>query len=90
MKRIQERPRRWMPRRRSPGTMTPNQWGTWWFGRGAGVRTVVPFVVVAGRRARRHGDGLDPGIYDGDTPDDGGDIVMSWLVIYSDALLAVA
>jgi hypothetical protein len=71
-----------------PFQMTPNQWGTWWFGRGGWCpgQPVVPFVVDVTKDVEPGGTATVSyrGLYDGDTPDDGsGDIVMSsWLVVY--------
>jgi hypothetical protein len=67
---------------------TPNQWGTWWFGRGGWCpgQHVPPFVadvtgdVTPGEDATISYRGL----FDGETPPDAsGNIVMSsWLVVY--------
>jgi hypothetical protein len=67
---------------------TPNQWGTWWFGRGGWCpgQPVVPFVVDVTSDVKPGGTATVSyrGLYDGHTPDDGsGDIVLSsWLVVY--------
>ena len=71
-----------------PFQMTPNQWGTWWFGRGGWCpgQPVVPFVVDVTKDVEPGGTATVSyrGLYDGDEPDDGsGDIVLSsWLVVY--------
>lgn len=71
-----------------PEQMTPNQWGTWWFGRGGWCpgQPVVPFVVDVTKDVEPGGTATVSyrGLYEGDTPDDGsGDISMSsWLVVY--------
>lgn len=67
---------------------TPNQWGTWWFGRGGWCpgQQVNPIVfdvtseVTAGQTATISYRGL----FKGNTPNDnGGDIVLnSWVVVY--------
>ena len=67
---------------------TPNQWGTWWYGRGGWCpgQPVVPFVVDVTKDVEPGGTATVSyrGLYEGDTPDDGsGDIAMaSWLVVY--------
>ncbi len=71
-----------------PFQMTPNQWGTWWFGRGGWCpgQPVVPFVVDVTNDVTPGGTATVSyrGLYEGDEPDDGsGDIVMSsWIVVY--------
>lgn len=72
-----------------PLQMTPNQWGTWWFGRGGWCpgQPVAPHVidvtgeVTPGATATVSYEGL----FDGAPPVDGsGDIVLeSWLVTWS-------
>jgi Peptide-N-glycosidase F, C terminal len=71
-----------------PNQMTPNQWGTWWFGRGGWCpgQLVVPHVfditldVTPGLTASVGYQGL----YNEGTPPDGsGDILLnSWVVTY--------
>ena len=71
-----------------PFQMTPNQWGTWWYGRGGWCpgQPVVPFVVDVTKDVTPGGTATVSyrGLYQGDTPDDGsGNIVLSsWLVVY--------
>jgi hypothetical protein len=70
------------------GQMTPNQWGTWWFGRGGwcpgGI--VHPYDVDVTDEVTPGSDATLSyrGLYRGDTPPDGsGDIVMNaWVVEY--------
>jgi hypothetical protein len=67
---------------------TPNQWGTWWYGRGGWCpgQQVKPYVVDVTGEVTPGTDATVSyrGLYDGDTPPDGsGDIVLnSWLVVY--------
>lgn len=70
------------------GQMTPNQWGTWWYGRGGwcpgGI--VHPFAVdITGDTTPGEAVTVSyRGLRGGETPDDGsGDIVMNaWVVTY--------
>ncbi len=67
---------------------TPNQWGTWWFGRGGWCpgQQVNPIVFDVTTEATAGQDAtiLYRGLFKGVTPNDnGGDIVLnSWLVVY--------
>lgn len=67
--------------------MTPNQSGTWWYGRGGWCpgAPVLPYSVdVTGDVAGGTATVAYRGLYDGATPPDGsGDIVLNaWLVVY--------
>jgi hypothetical protein len=70
--------------------MTPNQWGTWWFGRGGWCpgQQVEPWIidvtdiVEPGGTARVQYNGLLEGR---DPPDGAGNILMkSWLAVYAE------
>jgi hypothetical protein len=68
--------------------MTPNQWGTWWYGRGGWCpgELVHPFDVDVTDEVGDDGNATVSyrGLYDGQTPEDGsGDIVLNaWIVVY--------
>lgn len=70
------------------GGTVPNQWGTWWFGRGGWCpgKQVDPYVVdvTADAPPGSVATVSYEGLFNGQTPEDGsGDIVMtSYLVVY--------
>lgn len=72
-----------------PDQMTPNQWGTWWFGRGGWCpgQPVVPQVadVTADVAPGTSASVSYRGLFAGSTPPDGsGDIVLNaWIVTYA-------